>query len=172
MQRGRAQAVGDPTGPQQLEHLGPGEPLDTFGLGDVGRIAAVLRILGQEEVEPLVAQSVGGVVADERADRGRLPAGLLQHLASGALLGRLVRVGSAGRDLPSPGVGDESMAPEQQNLVLALDDDAGRRRRHADDVMVEATDAGDVDVDQRHVEPRALVDGSLAVHGPLHGWAP
>ena len=49
-----------------------------------------------------------------------------------------------------------------------LDDDAGRRRRHADDVVLEAAAARQLDVDERQTDPVAVVQRSLAVDGPPH----
>ena len=74
------------------------------------------------------------------------------------------------RDLPPPRVGDEPVAPQQQHAPRRVEDDgAGRRERHAHDVVVEPFTAGHLDIDESQVDPVALVDRAFPVHRPFHG---
>ena len=79
-------------------------------------------------------------------------------------------VDAAGRDLPAPRVGREAVPPQQQDagVCLVLDDDAGRRRRHADDVVLEPAAARQLHVDERQAHPVAVVQRSLAMDRPAH----
>ena len=49
-----------------------------------------------------------------------------------------------------------------------MDHGAGGGIRKAHDVVLEATIARDLDVDHVQIHPLARVDGSFAVHRPLH----
>src|SRR6185312_17208684 len=92
------------------------------------------------------------------------PARLLQRLARGRLGRRLALVDPAAGDLPAPGVGDEAMAPEEQDAALRVVDDRRRRLgRQPQDVVLEARAGRKLDVDEAEVHVLALVERPLAV---------
>src|SRR5438309_5666523 len=75
----------------------------------------------------------------------------------------------SGWDFPSPGVGDEAVAPEQQDPALRVAHHHTRgRSRHAHDMVLEAFTARDLDIDEAQVDPIALVHGTLALNVPAH----
>ena len=89
--------------------------------------------------------------------------------ASGGLRGGLAGIDAAGRDLPSPRVGDEAMAPQQQHTAIGIAHDRSRGMvGHPHDVVLEPFVARDLHVDEHEPDPLTLVDAALAVHRPLH----
>ncbi len=61
------------------------------------------------------------------------------------------------------------MAPEEQNATRGVvDDERGSIGGRPDDVVLEPLTVRELDVDEREAHPRALVEGALSMHLPLH----
>ena len=70
----------------------------------------------------------------------------------------LAGLDAPGRDLPAEQIGDEAVAPEEQDAAVGVvDDGAGGVVRRAHHVVPEAVTAGQLHVGQAEAHPRALV---------------
>src|SRR5262249_39548262 len=129
-------------------------PLDALGLTRVGRFTDVPCAVGDVAVEREVAHATRRGVRHEELQWPGLPAGLFERLPARTVPRRPPRVEPAGRYLPTPGVGDESVAPQQQDAsVRVVDDDAGGGIDRAHDVMLEPAAVRYLDVGERQSEP-------------------
>lgn len=152
-----------------LGHLFPAHPFDPLRLRRVRWLAHVHRVLADKDVEPLVQQAVGGPVSEEGAKCIGPPARFLDRLSQSSLFGALPRVDPSGRYLPAPCVGDEPVAPqEQQAAAGVVDHGPGRLTGYPDDMVLEAPQAGHFYVGQAQPDPFALVNGPFTVHDPSH----
>ena len=159
------------TWPWQMSHRtlsGSTHSMRSLSLGSVGSPTWVPPS-ACEQVEHLVGRAVVGRIGAQAAQGTGPPAGLLDRLPHGGLLGRLSRFDAARRDLPAPRVGDEAVPPDEQHpTVWVADDRPGRRLWVANDVVVEPLAARDLDVHQHEPEPLRVVEGPLTVDRPAH----
>src|SRR5436190_14595476 len=160
-------AVHHLTAGNERPHFGDRHPLDALGFVGVDRFTDLLGALGQEQDEAFVGHATHRRRLAQVLQRSRPPSCLFQHLAGGARLGRLTRLESPGRDLPAPGVGDESVPPhEQQAPARVVRDHSGRGQPASDRVVIEPAAVRELDVGQADRYPVAFVHGPFAVHRP------
>lgn len=119
-------------------------------------------------MERLIAEPVGRVICEQGPDRRRFPAALLDRFTSSGLLRCFARLDSATGDFPPPSVGDEPMPPHQENSTFVGHDHAGGLGGHAHDVVIDATVARNLNVDDAEIHPSARVDRSFTVDMPFH----
>ena len=87
------------------------------------------------------------------------PAGLLLDLAGSGHLRDLAGIDAAGGDLPAELVGDEAMAPEQEDATVGIGHDGtGGMVRRPHDVVIETVAARQLDVGEPEAHPGALVE--------------
>ena len=88
------------------------------------------------------------------------------HIQIGNARIRLAGIDAPGRDLPSPGVGDEPVPPEQQDAPVGVEDHRSRRLvRHAYDVMFEPPPARYLDVVLAAIAPDGQCHNRLGLAG-------
>jgi hypothetical protein len=62
------------------------------------------------------------------------------------------------------------MAPKHEHPLVLVEHDGHSCPRHANDVVLEALAAGELDVRERQFDPTALVERTLSVHPPSHSF--
>jgi len=113
---------------------------------------------GDEHEKRDVTGAVVGEVPRQRRERSGPPPGLLQGRAGTGLDRGLALVDTSGRQLPTPGVGDEAVPPEQQHAAVGIvDDHTGGLGRHPQHVVFEPGSARQFDIDEREPQPLAVV---------------
>ncbi|GAA5120235.1 hypothetical protein GCM10023320_27220 [Pseudonocardia adelaidensis] len=150
-------AVGDQT--RDLSKRYPTQLADFFG---IGRLPNFLEGPPQVDVHrgihhPRQRLEVREVL--RFSDRG--PAAFLHCFARSCFRGLLVLFDESTEQFVAPFVGCKAVPMHHQYLVVVVDQRGNRYRLHMDDVVLEPTSVGSLDIDERQPNPLIVVDGSL-----------
>ena len=93
---------------------------------------------------------------------GRSPATFLQCFAGGRVGGWLTCFDQSTEQFVAPLVGRETVSAHHQDLVVVVYQCGNRYRLHVNDVMLEPSSVGRLNIDERQANPLAVVNSALA----------
>ena len=138
-------------------------PVDAGELLQVRGFADLLGGLGEVDLVRRVDHAGHRLERQEMLDGVGHPACLFHHLAHGSIGGCLAGIQNSARQLPAPLIRRESMPPEHQHLVLIVKHDRQHYGLQPNNVMLEPLPARRLDIHERQLDPRIVVDGPLTV---------
>src|SRR5580704_1748953 len=121
------------------------------------------------DVMSCVGESTGYLERHEVLEVGRLPPRLLEGLSPCRLGDLLALLHLSRRKLPAPGIRDETVAPQEKDLVLVVQERGDRNRRLAKEVVIEMTAVRQFHIGDIQTEPLVRAHGLLTDGVPTQG---
>ena len=134
-------------------HVGQRHPGHSVSFRFVGRLADIGRRVRPEDGVPRGAQPRRRPDLEQGAKRPRTPPGLFFELTRRRHGRRLGVFNPADRDLPAPSVGNETVPPQQQHLLVAVDSHRASARFRVQQAMLMMLSIWQFDVRNSDIKP-------------------
>src|ERR1700745_1054303 len=105
----------------------------------------------------VLSPGVGWTQIRGRSDPGRHPVSSSNSRAA-AFGGRLALFDPAHRDLPAPRLGDKTVSPQQQHLLVAVDSHSAGPRSRVQPAVLEMLTIWQLDVRNPHIKPVVAIE--------------